>query len=119
MLIKNCLLYHSFYNLQWYCIQNKISPNNRTLFNDVSRPKLLNIHFDSYYFINLEFLLPYIAHFDNNTVLQLLVFKTVGFMFSVFFCTLNNKMTYFKLLSIIVLRLTTSSIHIFYLLKSY
>ena len=30
-----------------------------------------------------DFLLPHFAHLDNNTVLPLLVFETLGFMFSV------------------------------------
>ena len=33
----------------------------------------------------MEFLVPYIAHFDNSIVLLLLVFGALGFMFSVFF----------------------------------
>ena len=35
--------------------------------------------------MNLDFLLPHIAHFHNTIVLPLLVFETLGFMFSVFF----------------------------------
>ena len=39
----------------------------------------------SCFLINLDFLQPNVAHFDNNIVLQLLVFETLGFMFPVFF----------------------------------
>ena len=100
--------------LQWNCIQNKISPNNGILFNGVLRPKVLTIPFTSYFLINFDFLLPHIAHFDNSTVLPLLLFITFGFMFSLFFYTLKNKMALFyicnfKLLLIISLRLITSS----------
>ena len=59
-----------------------MSPNNGILLNGASRPKLLNI---PCFFINLEFLLPHIAHFDNYIDLPLIVLKTLGFMFSVFF----------------------------------
>ena len=55
------------------------------LFNDVLRPKPRNIPFASRCFINLDFLVPHIAHFYGNIVLPLLVFETFGFMFSVFF----------------------------------
>ena len=55
------------------------------LFNGVLRPKLLNIPFAFRFFINLDFLLSRIAHFDNNFVLTLLFFETFGFIFSVFF----------------------------------
>ena len=54
-----------------------MSPNNGTLLNGVFRPKLLNNLFVSCSFINLDFLLPHTAHFDNNTVLPFLVYKTL------------------------------------------
>ena len=54
------------------------------------RPKLLNILLASFFLINLDFLVPHIAQLDNSIVLVLLVFKTRGFMFSVFFYTLNK-----------------------------
>ena len=47
-----------------------MSANSGILFNGVLRPKLLNIPFASCSFINLDFLPPDTAHFDNNTVLQ-------------------------------------------------
>ena len=61
----------------------KISPSNGTLLNGVLRLKLLNIPFASCFLINFDFLLSHTAHFDNNIVLPLLVFETLGFMFSV------------------------------------
>ena len=67
----------------------------RILFNGVLRLKLLNILFASCSFKNLNFLLLHIAHFDNKIVLPLLIFKTLGFILSVFFYTLNNKMAFF------------------------
>ena len=54
------------------------------LFNGVLRPTLLNIPFASCPFINLDFLLPHIAHFDNSIVLPLLVFRALGFILSVY-----------------------------------
>ena len=72
-----------------------MSPNNGILLNGVLRPKLLNIPLASCFLINLDFLIPQIAPFDNNISLLLLVFKTLEFIFSVFFCTLSNKITLF------------------------
>ena len=63
----------------------QISPNNGILFNGFLRPKLLNITLASYFLLNLDFLLPHRAHFDDNIVLPLPVFENFGFMFSVFF----------------------------------
>ena len=34
--------------------------------------------------MNLDFSLSHIAHFDNSIVIFLLVFETLGFLFSVF-----------------------------------
>ena len=51
-----------------------MSPNNKVLFNGVLKPKLLNISFCFCYFINLDFLLPHTAHFDDNTLIPFLVF---------------------------------------------
>ena len=45
----------------------------------ILRPKLLNISFSSFYLINLDFLLPYVGHFDNIIILPLSIFGTVGF----------------------------------------
>ena len=57
----------------FYTTQNKISPNIGALLSDVLKPKLLNSHFAFWFLINLDFLLPYIAHFDNIIALPLLV----------------------------------------------
>ena len=89
-LIKNCLLFHSFYTsnkvvLQSNCIQSKISPYINTLLNGALRPKLPNSHFASWFLINLDFLLPHIAHYKNIIALRLLVLEIFGFMFSVSF----------------------------------
>ena len=62
-----------------------MSPNNGILFSGVLRPRLLNNPFAYCFFINLDFLLPHTAHFDDNIVLPLLVFETLGFILSVFF----------------------------------
>ena len=43
------------------------------LFNGVLRPKPRNIPFASCCLINLDFLVPHIAHFYGNIVLPLLV----------------------------------------------
>ena len=103
--------------LYWNSIQNKISPGNGILFNDVLRPKILNNLFVSCVLVNPGFLLLYIAHFDNRIVLSSLVFETLGFMLSVYFLfvfyTLNSEMTLFyiwdfKLLLIISMHLVIS-----------
>ena len=62
-----------------------MSLNNRILFNGVLRRKLLNIHFASCSFINLSFLLPHAAHFDNNMVLPFFVFITFESTFTLSF----------------------------------
>ena len=64
-------------------IYNKKSPNIGTLFNGVLIAKLLNSPFASWFLINLNFLLPHIAHFDNIITIPLLVLETCGF---IFFC---------------------------------
>ena len=66
-------------------IQNKMSPNIGFLLNGVLIPKLLNRLFASWFFINFDFLLPHIAHFDNIIALPLLVLEMFGSMFSVSF----------------------------------
>ena len=56
---------------------------------DALIPKLLNS--TCFLFFNKSlFLLPHVTHFDNSFVLPFLVFKTLEFIFSVFFYTLNN-----------------------------
>ena len=68
-----------------HCVQNKISPSIGTLLNGVSIPNLLKNPFASRRLINLDFLLPHIAHFDNIMTLPLQVLETSISMFSVFF----------------------------------
>ena len=68
-----------------YLIKNKISPNNRILFNGVLIPKLLNNTFAHCSLKNFDFLLPHMAHFDKIIVLPLVVIEAFGFMLSVFF----------------------------------
>ena len=59
-----------------------MSPNIGTLLNGVLIPKLLNSLF---IFNKFCFFTVHIAHFDNTIVLPLLLFETLGFMFSVSF----------------------------------
>ena len=59
--------------------------NNGILLNGVLRPKLLNIYSASCSFITFDFSLPHTAHFDDNIVLPVLVFNTLGSTFFVFF----------------------------------
>ena len=80
--IQQSLTQWSFIQL---ALQNKISPNVSTLLNGVLRPKLLNSLFNSCLLINLDFLLPPIAHFHNIINLPLLVSETLGFMYSIYF----------------------------------
>ena len=62
-----------------------MSPNIGNLLKGVLIPKLLNNPFASCFLINLDFLLPHIAHFYNIISLPLLVLETCGFMFLVYF----------------------------------
>ena len=64
---------------------NKRSPNNGILLNGVLIPKLLNNPSASCSFINLDFLLPQIAHFDDSINLPFLVFIVFASLFYVFF----------------------------------
>ena len=92
-----------------------------TLLNCVLIPKLRNNPFASLFLINLDFLLPHIALFDNIIVLPLLVFETLLIYVFCIFSTLQTIrfhfirvcIYYLKLLSIILLRLITSLIPIF------
>ena len=79
---------------------SKTSSNIGILLNGVLRPILLKKPFASYSFINLNFLLPHIAYFDDNIVLPFLVFNTFESIFSIFFYTLNNISTCFIMTSI-------------------
>ena len=60
------------------------------MLNGVLIPKLLTNPFASCSLIHLDFLLSHKVYFDYSIVLPLLVFETLGFMFSVLFYTLNN-----------------------------
>ena len=62
-----------------------MSPNIGNLLKGVLIPNLLNNPFASCLLINLDFLLPHIAHFDNIIILPLLVLETCEFMFFVYF----------------------------------
>ena len=53
-----------------------MSPNNGTLLNEVSRPKLLIILL-GLSFIHLDFLLPHTVYFNDKNGLLSLVFKTL------------------------------------------
>ena len=67
-----------------------MSLNNGILLNGVLRPKLLNIYFASCSFITFDFSLPHTAHFDDNIVLPVLVFNTLGSTVFVFFFTFQT-----------------------------
>ena len=67
-----------------------MSHNNGTLLNGVLKRKLLNNHFTFCSFINLDFLPPHTAHFDNNIGLPFLAFNTFESTFSVFFLNLTQ-----------------------------
>ena len=57
----------------------KISTVNNIIYcNGVLIPKLLNKSFGSCSCINLDFLLPHAANFDDNIVLPFLVFNTLN-----------------------------------------
>ena len=58
-----------------------MSPNIGNLLKGVLIPNLLNNPFASCLLINLDFLLPHIAHFDNIIILPLLVLETCGLHF--------------------------------------
>ena len=64
-----------------------MSPNIGNLLNSVFIPNLLINPFASWFLINLDFLLPNIAHFDNIITLPLLVLETCGFIFFFMFLT--------------------------------
>ena len=50
-----------------------MSPSNGILLDGVLKPRLLNSHFASCSSINLDFLLPHTAHFDDNIDLPFFV----------------------------------------------
>ena len=66
-----------------------MSPNIGNSLNGVLIPNLHNNPFASGFLININFLLPHIAHFDNIITLPLLVLETSEFIF--FACFLHFK----------------------------
>ena len=84
---------------KWSACTISKSPSISTLLNGVLIPNLLNSPFSSWFLINLDFLQPDIAHFDNTITLPLLVLQISGSMFSVFFYTLNNMIPFYTLKS--------------------
>ena len=62
-----------------------MSLNIGTLLNGVLIPKLLNSLFASWFLVNLDSLLPDIAHFDNTIALPLPLLQVFGSLFSVSF----------------------------------
>ena len=60
MLIKNYLLFHSLFYLE-----NKLSPNYRTLRKGIFNPKLPSKPSSCFFFINLDFLLILTAYCDK------------------------------------------------------
>ena len=77
-----------------------MSPNNRILFNGVLTPRLLNNHFASCSFINLDILLSHTASFDNNIGLPFFVFITFEFTLSVYFLHFKQYVNMYVNLSI-------------------
>ena len=75
-----------------------MSPNNGILLDGFLRPKLFNISFASCSFIDLDFLLPHRAHFDD--VLPFLVLLLLNLHFSYLICTSNNISTCFTMIRI-------------------
>ena len=80
LLVKICLLFHSFYTVEKYY------PIIGILFiNGIFIPKLLNNTLASCSLINFDLLQPETAQFDESIVLPFFVFTTFGFLISVFF----------------------------------
>ena len=65
--------YIKYFKIQRSCILEKTSPNKGILLKDALIPRLLNNPFASCFLINIDFLLPHMAHFDNIIVLPILV----------------------------------------------
>ena len=72
-----------------------MSPNIGNLLNGVLRPNLLNNPFASCFLINLDFLLPHIAHFNNSIILPIIVLETCGFSFLYISYTLNSMIPFY------------------------
>ena len=67
-----------------------MSPNIGNLLKGILIPNLLNNPFASCFLIDLYFLLPHIAHFDNIIILLLLTVKRVDLYFLYVFYILKN-----------------------------
>ena len=67
-----------------------MSPNIGNLLKGVLIPNLLNNPFASCFLIDLYFLLPHIAHFDNIIILLLLTVKRVDLYFLYVIYILKN-----------------------------
>ena len=80
-----------------------MSPNNGILLNGVLITKILNNPFASCSFINHDFLLLYIAHFDDNSNLPFLVFTIFE---SIFFVFLFYFKQYVNIFAFIILLIT-------------
>ena len=59
--------------------------SNGILLNGGLIPKVLNKPFAYCSFTNVDFLNPYLTHFDGIIILPFFVLKVFGFKFSVFF----------------------------------
>ena len=96
---KNLLtILFSFYTYTFNGIAfKKISPS---IGNGVLISNLLSNLSASWFLINLFFLLPYIAHFDNIITLPLLLAETFRSMFSVFFLHFKQYYSILYILSI-------------------
>ena len=71
--------------------------NNGILFSGVLIPKLLNNPSASYFFINLDFLLPNTAHFDDKGSLLFVVFIIFASIFFVFLLHFKQYVSMFVL----------------------
>ena len=71
-----------------YHVKQKL-PNN-----DILKLKMTLTPLVSCYIVNHDFLILHTAHFDKNVVLPLLVFETLGYIYSLYlFYNLNNVIT--------------------------
>ena len=71
-----------------------MSPNNGIFLYGALRPKLLNNPFYSCSSINLDFLLPHTAHFNDKIAPPFLVFNSFKLTFSVSFFALTFATTF-------------------------
>ena len=74
--------------------------NNVVLLNGVLIPEILNNPLAFWFLTDLAFLLPHMVHFEDDIVLKLLVFVSLGFVLFVFFFHIkqyNNIILYLRL----------------------